>query len=251
MKIFKGVNLSQLSSTEAKVGETIVCRSKENHNDFQIYIQRVEGVYTPMGKFVDLATAIRFAEKLETPTMVEHGYQILSLDHVQKMIIYYSTIEDEIEQYIENTEQLSDEAFQIGESGISVCFIVPKENVIERTNRLIEKSEMVHFGNYILSDYRRRLYASHLELGTESLDERLSEVSHADVEHFDVWRRSNDENVAIMPSYKGETIDRVLEMDTCSTMKKMCEESLSPEGMERFEKVIEELVNNRKGLKGN
>ena len=40
-------------------------------------------------------------------------------------------------------------------------------------------------------------------------------------------------------------------MKVCHDMKAMCEESLSPEAMQKFDDVMKELVDNRQGLKGN
>jgi hypothetical protein len=45
--------------------------------------------------------------------------------------------------------------------------------------------DLIDFGNYLLSEERRELYESHpLSDSMPSLEERLSQVSHADVENF-------------------------------------------------------------------
>ncbi|MDM8176868.1 hypothetical protein QT327_21375 [Olivibacter sp. 47] len=40
---------------------------------------------------------------------------------------------------------------------------------------------LTDFGNYLLSDDRKELYASHPSLGKRNLDERLSAVNDADL----------------------------------------------------------------------
>lgn len=50
--------------------------------------------------------------------------------------------------------------------------------------RLFTEAELVTFGNYLLSDTRKRLYKQHPELKAKHLKDRLSQVNHADVENF-------------------------------------------------------------------
>lgn len=45
------------------------------------------------------------------------------------------------------------------------------------------KKDLVNFGNYLLSEERKKLFESHPE-HISSLEERLSKVHHADVENF-------------------------------------------------------------------
>lgn len=47
------------------------------------------------------------------------------------------------------------------------------------------KKDMVSFGNYLLSEKRKDLFASHPELGSTKLTERLSFVHDSD---FDNWK---------------------------------------------------------------
>ncbi len=49
------------------------------------------------------------------------------------------------------------------------------------------KTDMVLFGNYLLSEKRRELYKSHPELGDTNLEERLSNVGHWD---FANWKEN-------------------------------------------------------------
>ncbi len=52
------------------------------------------------------------------------------------------------------------------------------------------KKDMVGFGNYLLSEERRKRYLDHpMDPKNERLEERLSEVNHADLEN---WK--NDKN---------------------------------------------------------
>ncbi len=46
------------------------------------------------------------------------------------------------------------------------------------------KRDLISFGNYLLSDERRELYANHPELGDNNLDERLANVNHSDIENW-------------------------------------------------------------------
>lgn len=54
------------------------------------------------------------------------------------------------------------------------------------------EKQLVEFGNYLLSEERKQLYASHPQLGDSDLEERLSTVNHADVENF-IVRQSKKE----------------------------------------------------------
>lgn len=51
--------------------------------------------------------------------------------------------------------------------------------------QLFTRAELVEFGNYLLSDERKQRFASnpHAPEGL-TLEERLSEVHHADVENY-------------------------------------------------------------------
>lgn len=67
------------------------------------------------------------------------------------------------------------------------------------------KKELVAFGNYLLSEERRKLFESHPEL-IGSLEERLSVVHHSDVENFISNRKVKTENLTF-----GEAIDALKE----------------------------------------
>lgn len=55
--------------------------------------------------------------------------------------------------------------------------------------------DMVSFGNYVLSDERRELYANHPQADSmPPLEERLKHVSHADVEN---WKDKKSKEIAI------------------------------------------------------
>jgi len=47
-----------------------------------------------------------------------------------------------------------------------------------------QKEDMVSFGQYLLSEERRELFKSHPELGETNLEERLAEVTDADIENW-------------------------------------------------------------------
>lgn len=55
-----------------------------------------------------------------------------------------------------------------------------KENTINAELTFTE-SQLVSFGEYLLSNKRRELFASHPELLDKNLDDRLSVVHHSDV----------------------------------------------------------------------
>ena len=46
------------------------------------------------------------------------------------------------------------------------------------------RTDLVSFGNYLLSNERKELFESHPDLGSENLEERLSEVNHSDIENW-------------------------------------------------------------------
>lgn len=48
--------------------------------------------------------------------------------------------------------------------------------------------DLVSFGNYLLSDERKKLFENHPEPTSLSLEERLSQVHHADIEN---WKEKN------------------------------------------------------------
>lgn len=48
------------------------------------------------------------------------------------------------------------------------------------------KKDMVSFGNYLLSEQRRDLFASHPDFKEKNLDERLSYVHDSDIENWKI-----------------------------------------------------------------
>lgn len=261
MKIFKHSTLDSADLSNVKQGETVICRPKDNAIQYQIYYARLKGVYTPMGIFSDLKTAIASAKRIESPTMIENGYQIIDLGGNQHMIMYYEQANVDVLEFIHNTGQVSDIDHAIGDSGICVRFLVQK-NEIEEINDFVSRDEMTWFGQYLLSDARRKLFASHPELGSDNLEDRLKQVHHSDFDNYQIWRSTDrqyydlqlDENHLAIPvrnEFRADCPDRDYEMRVLSETKAMCEQSLSPEGFESFNRIIEELIKNRKGLKGN
>jgi len=248
MKIFKAVTLTEVSEVGANIGETIVCPTKENPNDYQVYVHRVKGIYTPCGKFTDLKTAIKYAERLENPSMIKQGYQIIELSHSQKLIIYYDQMNEEVLDYIHCSEQISDVSIQLEESGLSIRFIIPKETEIQQMNRLNHRDEMVGFGNYLLSSERRERFASHPVLGDRNLEQRLSEVCHSDFDNYQAWLKLKDSDTPL--ESEPIEIEPHLDIQTLTYFEKMCQESCSPEVYHLFkDKVVGELKMNRKGLR--
>jgi len=54
---------------------------------------------------------------------------------------------------------------------------------IKKMVTYFNKKDLVNFGNYLLSEERKRLFENHPEpVGT--LEERLSKVHHSDIENF-------------------------------------------------------------------
>ena len=184
MKVFKNALFKNLVSDtlqQMHVGEAIITKCADIPQNFEIHVQRLKGLWTPCGKFTDLKTAISFATKLERPTMIEHGYQVIPLDHKQNLILYYTEIESKIEEYISDTGQVSRARYAIGESGIALQYCEFIEAPIISTVDDLENAKMIAFGNYLLSDERRERYARFDE---HNLEERLSQVSDADVRNF-------------------------------------------------------------------
>lgn len=53
----------------------------------------------------------------------------------------------------------------------------------------LTENDMVSFGNYLLSDERRKLYEGHpMFPDGEALEQRLAQVNHAD---FENWKHLN------------------------------------------------------------
>lgn len=48
------------------------------------------------------------------------------------------------------------------------------------------RKDLVSFGNYLLSETRRDLFASHTEFGEKRLEERLSYVHDSDIENWKI-----------------------------------------------------------------
>lgn len=48
------------------------------------------------------------------------------------------------------------------------------------------KKDMVSFGDYLLSEQRRELFASHPEFGEKGLESRLSCVHDSDIENWKI-----------------------------------------------------------------
>jgi hypothetical protein len=57
------------------------------------------------------------------------------------------------------------------------------ENTVEQ-KRFFTEAELVTFGNYLLSETRKKAYRQHPELKSKHLKDRLSQVNHADLENF-------------------------------------------------------------------
>lgn len=49
-------------------------------------------------------------------------------------------------------------------------------------------SDLVSFGNYLLSDERKNNFKNHPDFPESTLEERLSQVHHADIEN---WKHKN------------------------------------------------------------
>lgn len=46
------------------------------------------------------------------------------------------------------------------------------------------RKDLIEFGQYLLSPERRERFSNHPQLGPETLEQRLSNVNHADIENF-------------------------------------------------------------------
>lgn len=62
---------------------------------------------------------------------------------------------------------------------------------IEQQNKI---SEMIFFGEYLMSDDRRESFASNPTLGDENLEERLKEVHKSDIDNWQIWRKQKVKN---------------------------------------------------------
>jgi len=85
----------------------------------------------------------------------------------------------------------------IGDSGLFVAYLSIAQPPIQAELKQGERDNMVYFGQYLLSDVRRKLFASHPEFGDENLEQRLKQVHHSDVENFQVWRWDENEDVLL------------------------------------------------------
>lgn len=64
------------------------------------------------------------------------------------------------------------------------------------------KADLIHFGNYLLSQERRDLYKSHPNYEPDRLEERLSIVNHADIENFiELCNKENEQIEKLNPVY--------------------------------------------------
>ena len=191
MKVYKGTSSKELTETGTKVGEVHVTRSEQFYDDqkYVVWHQRIAGIYTPRGEFTKLKDAIQFGLSIENPTMIHDGYTFVKLHDSSSICIYYNQHENEIDQLISETEQASEQAYKLGDTGISACLVVQKKSRAENETYGLHADLLDEFGRYLKSDVRKERFkagpTNHL-----SLEERLADVHHADIENF-LYDRNN------------------------------------------------------------
>lgn len=95
------------------------------------------------------------------------------------------------------------------------------------------KTDLVRFGEYLLSQKRTDLIIGNTKEGDNILlEERLREVYHADIENW-----------------KGENERQKIERNLLKEINSMCEQSLDPEGFEKWESVVSQLKSTRQSFK--
>jgi hypothetical protein len=252
MKIFKNTSLTDEIMQSVSVGETVITKGNREHEKTGAYpyahffvLQCTSpGAFPYQGGFNNLKNAVTFAASIERPDLVNSSFQTIEMAGGQKMVIYYIQSEEDVVNYIDAIDHISSEACPVGQSGISIRFIHPEVSMAEQMSKQAidsKRQDLVLFGQYMMSEERRKRFASHPEFGDLNLDHRLAVVHDRDFGWFEEYRKI----------FRGESKEPKAEQDLLYQVKLICEESLSPEGMQKFDDVVKEIVNNRKGLKGN
>lgn len=250
MKIFKNTSLTDEIMQSVSVGETVITKGNREHEKSGAYpyahffvLQCTSpGAFPYQGGFNNLKNAVKFAESIEKPGLINNYYQKIELAGGQIMLVYYIIEEEDVLNYIDAIDHLSSEPCLVGESGIAVRFIWPEVSAVEQMSKEAidsKRHDFALFGQYMMSEERRERFAGHPQFGSENLEQRLAVVHDSDFEWFELYRKN----------FRGETTEPRKEQDLLFQVKKMCEESLSPETMQKFDDVVNELIMNRKGLK--
>ena len=197
MKVYKGEDFDELfarlqsEDNKPKEGAVFVTRSKDyepNGEKWTVWHHRVLGVYDPRAEFKRLKDATKFALALENPTMMDNGYQIIRLSADSSLCVYYHQYESIVHKLAETlgANPTDDyEVYRLGETGILSRIVVDEGKRDDNEKYGLHADLLDEFTRYLSSDMRTERFKTHPEppIGL-SLEERMADVGHWDVENF-------------------------------------------------------------------
>lgn len=189
MIIYKSRFFKRINDLNAEVGEVLISKSESEkpHENYEVHLQRLLGVWKPLGSFNDLGSAISYGETFENTNFLKDDYQLIKAKDGKYLIIFVRNKYDEIRKIASNRNMNILNTEDIGDSDICVSFLESKDNYIKDVFTAIDESDMVSFGNYLLSKEReRKLKNSPVSVPYK---DRFREVNHADIEN---WKYKNN-----------------------------------------------------------
>lgn len=123
-------------------GHTWAILKTENDNSVTIY--HVPSGCAPRAIFMSTKEAVQAFQPLDKASMSKQGYQAIELHNSLSLIVYYHNEEDGTKQMIDQLEELyilNDDAYKIGDTGISVCLArhIDKADIKDKESCLLQQ----------------------------------------------------------------------------------------------------------------